>query len=71
MAESVFGRGGYNRQNPIKNEYREMTVKSARYRRGGKGRSWQRVWWIDGGDGDARHDLEAVLGAMDGWVMSE
>ena len=35
-------------QNPISNLYREMSLKSAAYRRPGRGRSWQRAWWIDG-----------------------
>ena len=29
---------------PIGISYREMTVKSARYRRAGRGRSWQTCW---------------------------
>ena len=71
MAESLFRRSGFNRQNSISNIYREMTVKSARYRRAGKGRSWQRVWWIDGSSADARAGLIKGLGPIEGWDTPE
>ena len=71
MAESRFRRSGFNRQNPMSNLYREMTVKSARYRRGGKGRSWQRVWWIDGSSADALTKLISVLGPIEGWQAQD
>ena len=67
MAESAFRRCGFNRQNPIENTYREMTVKSARYRRGGRGRSWQRACWVRGDPEGARRCLEAALGALHRW----
>jgi hypothetical protein len=66
-ADSVFRREAFNRQNPIGDTYREMTVKSARYRRGGRGRSWQRCWWIDGDADVVRARMAAVLGLLDGW----
>jgi hypothetical protein len=67
MAESEFRRAGFNRQNPGDHTYREMTVKSARYRRAGRGRSWQRVWWPDGAEGDVHAELSSRLGQIDGW----
>lgn len=67
QAKKAFQRGAFGGHFPIENTYREMSLKSARYRRGGKGRSWQRVWWIDNDDRDARQNLEAALGIMEGW----
>jgi hypothetical protein len=55
---------------PIRTTHREISLKSARYRRAGRGRSWQTCWWIDGGEGDARARLERVLGPLDGWRSS-
>ena len=68
QAEKAFERARFARQNPIRNLYREMSVKSASYRRGGRGRSWQRAWWIDGDQEDARSALEAALGALVEWL---
>lgn len=65
--ESAFRRAAFNRQTPIGTLYREMTVKSAGYRRDGRGRSWQRAWWIDGEPDEMRRRLEAVLGVLAGW----
>ena len=47
--------------------HKEISLKSAAYRREGRGRSWQRAWWID--DGSDRHaaGLAAVLGPLAGW----
>ena len=54
-------------QIPIRNIHREMSPKSAAYRRAGRGRSWQRAWWIDGDPEAVRSKLEAVLGTLAGW----
>jgi Bifunctional DNA primase/polymerase, N-terminal len=67
-ADSAFRRSGFNRQNPIGNSYREMTVKSARYRRAGRGRGWQQVWWIEGSADTALERLLAAVGPLEGWV---
>jgi hypothetical protein len=67
QAQKAFERAGFKRQIPIGNTYREMSLKSARYLRGGRGRSWQRVWWIDGGDSQAREKLQQAVGALAGW----
>lgn len=71
MVESIFRRSGFNRQNPIENTYREMTVKSARYRRGGRGRSWQRAWWVGVSESTARALLETAVGPLAWWLPSD
>ena len=67
QAQKQFERAVFKRQNPIKDSYREMSLKSAAYRRAGRGRSWQRVWWIADGETGVRMQLEAKLGALAGW----
>lgn len=67
QAKKAFAREGFKGQNPIGNTYREMSLKSARYRRGGKGRSWQMAYWLDGETDDVRMRLEQALGGLDGW----
>jgi hypothetical protein len=67
QAKKVFHRAGFKGQNPIRDLYREMSLKSAAYRRPGQGHSWQRAWWIDGDANTARSSLEASLGALAGW----
>jgi Bifunctional DNA primase/polymerase, N-terminal len=69
-AKLAFARAGFKGQNPIGTTYREMTLKSARYLRGGRGRSWQWVWWIVGSAGDARKTLEVNLGSLAEWTLS-
>ncbi len=66
QAQKAFERMGFKRQIPIGTSYREMSLKSAAYRRPGRGRSWQRAWWI-AGDPDPRSKLEAALGPLAGW----
>lgn len=67
-AESAARRAAFNRQNPIGDMYRGMTVKSACYRLGGRGRGWQRAFWIAGSADDARHRLEAAIGPVAEWT---
>ncbi|MFC3086290.1 bifunctional DNA primase/polymerase [Tabrizicola soli] len=69
-ADHAFRRAGFNRQNPIGDTYREMAVKSARYRRGGRGRSWQSCWWISGTAEEARLRLEGALGSLEAWEVA-
>jgi hypothetical protein len=69
-AKLAFARAGFKGHNPIGTIYRAMTLKSARYLRGGRGRSWQRVWWISGTVAEVRVHLEAVLGPVAHWVPS-
>jgi Bifunctional DNA primase/polymerase, N-terminal len=66
-AKLAFARAGFKGQNPIGTTYREMTLKSARYLRGGRGRSWQRVWWINGSAESSRQRLEVSLGVLADW----
>lgn len=66
-ADHAFRRAGFNRQNPIGTTYREMAVKSARYRRAGRGRSWQRAWWTSGTADKVQLRLEQTLGFLEGW----
>jgi len=66
-AKLAFSRSVFKGQNPIYTSYREMTLKSAAYRRAGRGRSWQRVFWLDGSAGAVRLALEKELGSLEGW----
>ncbi len=67
QAQKAFERMGFKRQIPMGSSYREMSLKSAGYRRPGRGRSWQRAWWISG-DPDPRLKLEAALGPLAEWT---
>ena len=44
-----------------------MSLKSAAYRRTGRGRSWQRAWWIDGAADEAKAMLERAIGPLAEW----
>ena len=66
QAQKAFERAGFKRQNPMDNTYRGMSLKSAAYRRGGRGRSWQRAWWIDGPADAVLGTLEKALGSAGG-----
>lgn len=68
QARKAFDRAAFSGQNPIGNSYREMSVKSAAYRRVGRGRSWQRAWWIAGTESDARRHLETAVGKLAEWA---
>jgi hypothetical protein len=48
-----------------------MSPKSAAYRRAGRGRSWQRVWWLDGSAESIRDRLGAALGNLGGWRIGD
>jgi hypothetical protein len=65
--ESAFRRAGFNRQNPIDNTYRGMTVKSARYSKGGRGQGFQMAYWLDGDAATVRATLEQALGPLVVW----
>jgi hypothetical protein len=45
-----------------------MSPKSAAYRRAGRGRSWQRAYWLSGTSDDIRDHLASVLGDLAGWT---
>ncbi|WP_272011129.1 bifunctional DNA primase/polymerase [Roseovarius sp. ZX-A-9] len=67
QAKMAFERGGFKAQNPMNSSYREMCLKSAAYKRAGRGRGWQRAMWIDGDAATARQRLEAALGDLALW----
>lgn len=67
LAKKAFQRGAFKGHSPIGIIYREMSLKSAAYRRPGRGRSWQRAWWISGSEDDARKMLEQSLGSVADW----
>ncbi len=66
-ADCAFRREAFNRQNPIRDIYREMTVKSASYRVGGRGRGRQSAFWIAGSANQARAQLEQAIGPIVEW----
>ena len=68
-AKKRFEREGFKGQNPIGISYREMTLKSAAYRRPGRGRSWQTAYWIDGTADDALARLEKAIGPVEDWSV--
>lgn len=70
-AQKAFERMGvsgvFKRQTPY-NIYRGMSLKSAAYRRGGRGRSWQRALWLADDPAQVRDRLEQALGPLAGWM---
>jgi hypothetical protein len=68
-AKKRFEREAFKGQNPIGISYREMTLKSAAYRRPGRGRGWQRAWWIDGSADQALSRLEKAVGPVEDWSV--
>ena len=67
-AKLAFSRSVFKGQNPIDTSYREMTLKSAAYRRAGRGRGWQRAWWIAGTAEAAQALLVNRIGDMAEWI---
>jgi hypothetical protein len=70
QAQKAFERSGFKRQNPSSISYREMTFKSAAYRRDGRGRGWQRAWWVEHDEADVRAQLEVCLGRLSAWSIA-
>lgn len=68
QAKKAFQRAGFKGQTPH-SIMREMSLKSAAYRRPGRGRGWQRAWWVDGSVEEARAALERAIGPLDGWKL--
>ena len=66
QAKLAFDRAGFKAQNPMRDSYRGMSLKSAAYRRVGRGRGWQRAWWLEG-DPDPQQRLQATLGPLAEW----
>ncbi|WP_281842134.1 hypothetical protein [Sinisalibacter aestuarii] len=71
QAKKAFERIGFKGQNPLKTSCREMSLKSARYRRPGRGQSWHRAWWVEGDGRDVRGKLEDALGCLVGWTLEQ
>lgn len=67
QAQMAFARAGFGQHFHLRDPYREMLPKSARYRRPGRGRGWQTAWWLEGDADAAQAALEGVLGPLAGW----
>ena len=70
QAKTAFRRGGFKGQNPISYIYREMTLKSARYSRGGRGHGLQTAYWLEGDAAIIRATVEQALGPLAVWDVS-
>ncbi|QDC10092.1 hypothetical protein FHY55_12910 [Oceanicola sp. D3] len=68
QAKQAFEAALFKCQTPMYDSYREMTLKSAAYRRAGRGRGWQCAWWIgDDLGATMRARIERALGHVAGW----
>lgn len=67
QAKMAFERAAFKAQIPIRDTYRGMCLKSARYRRSGRGRSWQTACWIDGTAEETHAQLGRVLAPLAEW----
>ena len=68
QVKKAFARSGvFKGHFPIDSTYRGLSLKSALYRRGGRGRRWQTVWWVKGDEFTVRETLEQKLGSLAGW----
>ncbi len=70
QAKKALQRGVFGGHFPKSNVYRDLSLKSACYRRQGRGRSWQRVWWVKGDPHGVKTLLESKLGPLAGWRPS-
>lgn len=61
QAKKALQRGVFGGHFPISNLYRDLSLKSATYRRQGRGRSWQRVWWIECAQIRGQQNVKDVL----------
>jgi hypothetical protein len=66
QAKSAFRRGLFEGQIPFV-YIKGLTLKSAVYRLAGRGRSWQRAWWIKGDADLMQGKLETALGDIAQW----
>ncbi|GHC66377.1 bifunctional DNA primase/polymerase [Neogemmobacter tilapiae] len=69
QAQKAMERWGFKRHFPMSNTYRGMSLKSARYRRSGRGRSWQTAYWISVNADVVRAEMVSALGPLDGWSL--
>lgn len=70
QAKKALQRGVFGGHFPMSNLYRDLSLKSACYRRQGRGRSWQRVWWVKGDPHGVKKLLESKLGPLACWSPS-
>jgi hypothetical protein len=68
QAAKAFQRAAFWGHFPISDLYREMSAKSAAFRVGGKGRGWQRAFWIAGNALEARVWHAASFGPISEWI---
>ena len=66
QAQKTFQRAPFKGQIPYI-YIRGLSIKSAAYRRAGRGRSWQVAYWLDAPAADLRARLEAVSGPLAEW----
>jgi len=71
QAQKAFERAGFKRHFPYKHSYRDLSLKSAAYRRPGRGRGWTRACWLDASHDEACRALTRALGALAAWVPAE
>ena len=67
QAKLSFNRVGFKGHSLIRNIYKGLTLKSACYRRSGRGRAWQRAWWIEGGEDAVRKRIEDAFRVAVAW----
>ena len=67
QAKKAFQRAPFGGHFPIRDTYREMSLKSAAYRLGGRGHGWQRAYWIAGTVHEALDRLERAIGPVEDW----
>ncbi|AZQ67641.1 hypothetical protein EF888_11160 [Silicimonas algicola] len=67
QAKKAFQRAVFKGQNPMKDTYREMSLKSAAYRRSGRGVGWQTAYWVSDEREEIRHALEETLRSLADW----
>ncbi|MEM6942126.1 MAG: bifunctional DNA primase/polymerase [Pseudomonadota bacterium] len=67
QAQKELERAGFKRHSPIEVSYRDLSLKSAAYRRPGRGCSWATAYWLDGDDNAALETLTHALGPLAEW----
>ena len=70
-AKLAFKRAAFKGQTPMSNSYREMTLKSAAYRRPGRGHGWQTAYWVREHCADIRGRLVSSLGPLEDFLELE
>lgn len=69
QAKMAFRAAGFGCRFPISSSYRDLTLKSATYRRTGRGRSQAHAWWpADRDAGEVRQQIVAACGPLADWT---